>query len=37
MVSIIVSKLGVCGFDEFAKLVKMMLFLAKQIVATEIL
>ena len=36
MMSTIVSTLGVCGFDEFAKFVKMMFFLAKQIVATEV-
>ena len=35
MVSTIVGTLGVCGFDEFAKFVKMMFFLAKQIAATE--
>ena len=35
MVSTIVGTLGVCGFDEFAKFVKMMFFLAKQIVVTE--
>ena len=35
MTSTIVSTLGVCGFDEFAKFVKMMFFLVKEIVATD--
>ena len=35
MMSTIVDTLGVYGFDEFAKFVKMMFFLEKQIVATE--
>ena len=36
MVSTIVSTLDVYGFDEFVTFVKMMFFLAKQIVATEV-